>query len=138
MSLTEQINADIAERITRFEQGFTRMSAASDAAIGLFLDGVTPEMGRACSKMADALEDNLGKVLPYEVVIYDRVNAPGGVSIDPAPLLARIKALAADDQVDEDAIAILAISQPYLLTPEDFSAEEIVTIKRLLAPLGLE
>ena len=137
MSLTEQINADITERIAKFEQGFVRMSAASDAEIGLFLSGVTHKAARMCSKMADALEDNLGKAIPYEVAIYDRVNESGGVSIDPAPLLARIKALAADEQVDEDAIAILAISQPYLLTPEDFSAEEIVTIKRLLAPLGL-
>ena len=137
MNLTEQVNADITERIARFEQGFTRLSAASDAEIGLFLSGVTHEAAQSCREMADALEDNLGKVLPYEAVIYDRVNA-GNLSIDPQPLLGRIATLAASEQLNEDAIAVLAISQPYLLTPEDFSAEEIATIKRLLGPLGLE
>jgi len=138
MSLIEQINADITERITRFEQGFTQISAASDAEIEVFLGGITPEAARACSKMADALEDGLGKVLPYEGAIYDRVNEPGGLSIDPKPFLARVKALAADDRANKDAMSVLAISQPYLLTPEGFSPEEIATIKRLLAPLGLE
>jgi hypothetical protein len=137
MSLTEQVNADIAERIARFEQGFTRLSAASDAEITLFLSGVTDEAARACREMADALEDNLGKVLPYEEAIYDRVNS-GNLNIGPKPLLDRIETLAADEDLNEDAIAILANSQPYLLTPEDFSAKEIATIKRLLGPLGLE